>query len=271
MANNTPGFQYSDDPSSPASDLNAENLTALVSKALIRNIASNAVTSVHVAQSVAGAGLGGGGGNPLNVKTDNLSLEVANDQIRIKEEGVTTAHIADGAITQEKLNEALSEIITNIQEGIYNTLYKVGDYFITENTANPSERFGGEWVLVEGRFLIGAGEVDDEHNFEVGTTGGEYEHTLSAAEFPKHFHYIASTVYGPGGQGLTANNYLTHAGAGLANESQFWLTGAAEKPTAGRTSMSGGDDEEEVEPHNNIPPYRAVFMWRKISDTTPEN
>lgn len=131
-----------------------------VEKALIRNIAPDAVGSEHIASTVAGSGLGGGGGSPLNVKCDNKSVEISNDSLQIKEGGVGAEHISDGAITQDKLDETLSQIVVNIQDGIYKTLYKVGDYFISERDENPAERFGGEWKKIEGKLLMASGEAN---------------------------------------------------------------------------------------------------------------
>jgi microcystin-dependent protein len=44
--------------------------------------------------------------------------------------------------------------------------------------------FGGTWTRIVDRFLLGGSSV----SYEIGSTGGEAEHTLSIYEMPKHTH-----------------------------------------------------------------------------------
>ena len=69
------------------------------------------VVEGEIASSVAGAGLVGANGVPLAVNPDNSTLEVVTDAVQIKDLGVTTAKLADGAVTQAK-REALNIITT---------------------------------------------------------------------------------------------------------------------------------------------------------------
>ena len=63
-------------------------------------------------------------------------------------------------------------------------LYDIGDILQTTNSKNPSERWNGtEWTQIKGRFLLGA---DDSH--AIGSTGGEFNHTLTVDEIPSHNH-----------------------------------------------------------------------------------
>ena len=246
MPENTTGFKFTEEPALPSSDASAANLNAAVEKAIVRNIAPQAVQSEHIHPNIAGLGLGGGGGNPLNVKADNKSIEVTNDALQVKEGGIKAEHIADGAVTQEKLDEALSNVINDIKEGVFETLFKVGDYFITHNETNPSKRFGGQWELVKDRFLIGAGG-----EYDILTAGGEKEHTLTVDEIPAHAHSLQKDIvadwYGGG-------EHLESSGGNLER--------GGSAPTTGNTG--GG------KAHNNMPPYKAVYIWVKISDTDEE-
>ena len=232
MPNNTTGFEFSNDPASPNSDANAENLNAAVERALIFNIGDQAVQSAHIHPNIAGAGLGGGAGEPLRVKVDGSTVEILNDAIALPDSQIIGAsRIVDGSITMDKLAEEVKSTITNVLK----TLYKVGDYFITHNSENPANRFGGTWELCKDVFLLGAGG-----EYDVLSTGGETEHTLSLEEMPKHTHTLK---FGENGQ-----------------------TGGAGSVTYGQWRELESSAAGEGKAHNNMPPYKAVFIWVKISD-----
>lgn len=66
-------------------------------------LANSAVTAAKIAVAVAGDGLTGGAGTALAVNPDGSSLEINSDQVRIKDSGVSTAKIADTAVTPAKM------------------------------------------------------------------------------------------------------------------------------------------------------------------------
>lgn len=236
MADNTPGFEFNENPASPNSEASAVNLNNLVKRAIIRNIAPDAVTQAHISASVAGAGLGGGSGTALNVKTDGNTIEIASDKLQLVDAPIVgTSRLINGAVTMDKLAATVKDAINNVLLNIY----KVGDYFITHNTENPGNRFGGTWQLVKDRFLIGAGG-----DYGLLTEGGESAHTLTTAEMPSHDHELPHEILADwrSGQWL-------ESGSGVY------------KPGTLYTEKTGGG-----QPHNNMPPYRAVYIWVKISD-----
>jgi len=65
-------------------------------------IASGGVTATELASSVAGNGLTGGSGTALAVNTDDSTIELSSDTIRIKDSGVTNAKITDSTLTFAK-------------------------------------------------------------------------------------------------------------------------------------------------------------------------
>lgn len=66
------------------------------------DLRDNAVTSAKIDPAVAGTGLGGGGGVALFVSVDNVTIEEAGGA-RVKDQGISTAKIADGAVTTIKI------------------------------------------------------------------------------------------------------------------------------------------------------------------------
>lgn len=61
------------------------------------------ITADELATSVAGDGLGGGGGSALSVNVDDSSIETNTDALRVKALGITNAMLA-GSITDAKLS-----------------------------------------------------------------------------------------------------------------------------------------------------------------------
>lgn len=134
-------------------------------------------------------------------------------------------------------------------------LYPVGSIYISVNNTNPATYYGGTWEQIEGRFLIGAGKAKDSRNeektFTAGSTGGEFNHKLTGGEMPEHSHPLN------GGANTYENVYIS-------DNAQFKVTGQSGgyglKGTYNWTGTQGNS-----EPHNNLPPYLAVYIWKRIS------
>lgn len=118
--------------------------------------------------------------------------------------------------------------------------YPVGSIYLSVNDTDPATLFGGTWERIGGRFLIGADDT-----YAAGSTGGEAEHTLTIDEMPKHNHSL--------------DNYNTAAG----NTTPYMTVQAQSKVGYGgnvQTLNTGGG-----KPHNNLPPYLSVYMWKRVS------
>ena len=59
-------------------------------------------------------------------------------------------------------------------------LYPIGSIYMSVNSTNPSQLFGGTWVQISGRFLYCTNNSMD--------TGGEATHKLTINEMPSHNH-----------------------------------------------------------------------------------
>ncbi len=127
---------------------------------------------------------------------------------------------------------------------IVNLIYPVGSIYMSVGTTAPSVLFGGVWEKIENRFLLAAGS-----SYAQGSTGGEATHTLTVDEMPSHNH-AARFHAGKGGNLNGYDGYLQRISYTTYNESDPSVT-VLEK---------GGSQA-----HNNMPPYLAVNMWKRIS------
>ena len=155
-------------------------------------------------------------------------------------------------------------------------VYPVGSIVQLTITTNPATLWGfGEWESVQDRFLIGAGG-----SYANGATGGEVEHTLSINEMPSHTHTFNGTAdsHAHNVQLYNSNNdYFTMATSGLRFDSVAWIDPPS--TTAGSTGgdKAGVTTSTSITPkgtntntgggaaHNNMPPYLAVYMWKRTA------
>ncbi len=122
--------------------------------------------------------------------------------------------------------------------------YPVGFIYLTMDETSPASIYGGTWELIKDKFLIGAG-----NKYALGITGGEEAHILSESEMPIHDHPTPSTMYTSVG-GLGYGDIRTEIATNGIIEKQKYLS----------TSAVGGSQA-----HNNMPPYLAVYIWRRIA------
>lgn len=97
------------------------------------------------------------------------------------------------------------------------------------------------YTSMEGRFPIGVNATD----YALGATGGAATHTLTTAQIPAHTHSFSI----PGDvAGVDTANSMAEQGDGTSNMQPF------------TTDPTGGSD-----PHNNLPPYRAVHFIKRTA------
>lgn len=123
-------------------------------------------------------------------------------------------------------------------------VYPVGSIYISVKGKNPGYLFGGKWEQLEGRFLLG---VSDEYT--AGDTGGAATHTLEENELPVHGHALRQLVGGTG--------EATEWGVSWEYGKAGWSHPAEASSGIGYTGSG--------QAHNNMPPYLAVYMWKRVA------
>lgn len=136
-------------------------------------------------------------------------------------------------------------------------VYPVGSIYISVNSTNPGDLFGGTWVIFgEGKTLVGVYETieyESEYPYMSSElTGGEEEHTLTADELPSHRHDVWSY--------LSSGKSTFHTGASPAiNGTVVWS--AQDKNNYQLYTQRQGSGTA----HNNMPPYITVYMWKRTA------
>lgn len=142
--------------------------------------------------------------------------------------------------------ELLADIGATTVNEILGLVYPVGSIYMSINNVSPVTLFGGKWVQIQGRFLLGASDV-----YKANTTGGEATHTLTANEMPEHAHYMASGNSGGDGTWTPdAGSYLVDSVT--TDKMTYW-------------AQIGMNNAGGSAAHNNMPPYLVVYMWRRLA------
>lgn len=165
----------------------------------------------------------------------------------------TTSRVAvidnDGTIRYRTITELFSDIVET--NNVWAIAYPVGSIYMSTSSTSPATIFGGgTWKQIENRFLLAAGS-----EYEAGTTGGEAKHALELVEMPSHAH----SIYAPNAGGAEEGAAL---GFPTVGDRQTWWVEAS------KTSVRGGGTgakDGEAQPHNNMPPYIAVYVWKRTA------
>ena len=177
--------------------------------------------------------------------------------INTDEQARRTTPIFDWSKDDFNVNGTLKVNNTNI----FDLIYPVGSIYMSVNSTSPEVLFGGTWEQIQGKFLLGMSS-----SYPAGSSGGEAEHTLTSSEIPNHGHYL-------GQMGNTSRMLPTnHATNDPSHE--YYVT---EVESSGSTYLKpnvtwGGYltagtliDTPYNQPHNNMPPYLAVAMWKRTA------
>lgn len=203
----------------------------------------------------------------------NTYLEQQNYLKALPDEAVTETELdSKGFAKQEdlttitNLTNELANIITKFKtvslkdSGLLDMIYPVGTVQIFTNDIDPNVVYGGTWVQMKGRFLLGSGANDSNTtedfgscsssyiNRTLGEKGGEVKHYLSSNEMPSHNHSVHNPYTNTG-----ANGVIIPASGGTASA---WDASYSWNPTG----WTGGGAA-----HNNMPLYTVVAMWHRTA------
>lgn len=124
--------------------------------------------------------------------------------------------------------------------------WPIGSIYISVSSTSPASLFGGTWERISDRFLFAASS-----SYPAGSTGGESAHTLTQSELPNYSLSVTN------GSNVIRSKTGSSADAYVQTQSGGWGIPNWESKTV--TVASGGSGKA----HNNMPPYLAVYMWKR--------
>ena len=161
----------------------------------------------------------------------------------------------------EKVSQIVSSavlVLNNRINDYWQTIYPVGSVYMSLNSTSPQTLFGGKWLQIKDRFLLGVGDTYTPEN----TKGGEADHTLTESELPQ----------------ISGSFQIRNTGndSGTASSATGNVTVANTQSTLTTLAYDSGNSQPTQEvalafgsgnAHNNMPPYETVYMWKRIPDT----
>lgn len=123
-----------------------------------------------------------------------------------------------------------------------NLIYPIGSIYISINSTNPGNIFGGTWERIKGKMLVGVDEDDTDLN-ESGKIGGAKEHR----------HLEGIFAYN-GKLGVSNTNIAVQS----SKREIYTVNG-----TTGFTNVPGSQlcDVYSTEYSSNMPPYYTVYIF----------
>ena len=225
--------------------------------------------------------------NATNATNDGNGDNISETYLK---EAVTNISESNGTVTVTK-SDGSSFTFSSFK---LDNVYPVGSIYMSTSSTNPHNLFGGTWeAYAQGRVLIGVGEGTDANGvkktFNAGATGGEYEHTLTVGEMPKHSHTGTASEAGAHNHNASLNSAAGHThslsyGPGRYDSGQAGWQASGNKSRSSTTnnagahthtlamdeaanhthtltiSTNGGDKA-----HNNMQSYVSVYIFRRIA------
>lgn len=213
----------------------------------------------------------------IDFHTDGNPISSTDYNVRMMASGGTKGKNGDGTLNISAGKLTLNSKELALKEDFLNKVYPVGSIYLSVNNVNPSTFIGGTWELIKDRFLLGAG-----NSYSGGATGGSATHTLTENEMPSHTHiqnshgHDGSSTHGnvagiPAGgnystSGVFGTSTVTDSSVNTWGSSngkrvniQFAYSPSVNDTTAINQNTGGG------QAHNNMPPYLAVYMWKRTA------
>ena len=185
---------------------------------------------------------------------DNLTTNVSNRPLSAAQ-GVALKTLIDSIEVPSRVSELENDsgYLTEHQDvsgkidksELLNMVYPIGSIYMSVNSVNPQTFIGGTWERLQDRFLLGASST-----YSAGNTGGEAMHTLTVDEMPNHNHRMKCGSSADVDKGTWV--LIDHQISDTLNSANFRDLSCIEATGGGQA-------------HNNMPPYLAVYMWKRTA------
>lgn len=159
---------------------------------------------------------------------------------------------ANASTTYETKQHASNTYID--RSSLIDIIYPVGSIYMSVNDTEPSVLFGGTWEKIKDRFLLASGD-----EYAEGATGGEATHNLTVGEMPSHNHPLSDR---DDNTNINVDDYKYQSYKILPPGVVTYLNSQGKTiPTNPTYTYPTGNNK----PHNNMPPYLVVNIWKRIS------
>ena len=180
--------------------------------------------------------------------------ELSKLQEQFKTPSFTVLDLSEVQNAIEEINDFLKYEHENEdelgKENIFGRVYPVGSIYMSVDSTSPALLFGGTWERLENKFLLGANDSNagaeagnSSHNHSAGTLRALFSGDIYATN---KFHYKTTEEI----KGWHPNMMMT-VSSGSGSDTSYRYTGIE---VEGSTSST-----------NHMPPYLAVYMWKRTA------
>lgn len=238
-----------------------------------------------------------------SVATLANQVSVGNDTTKRIISNVADGVEANDAVTVGQLNKKLSSALDQLNR-LAGQLYPVGSIYMNVNNVEPSAIFGGSWErMPSGRMLVNSGDGfnlgqiggEKEHRLTEDELAAHSHNLQTNLSFTvpnagEHYHAIG-TIVDNNGAFITSDSNRSYKNGFKLPEGKYWTGWNGSNHGNNRypktdnegynlfTSINKQSDTSSVnkdinvntnnigknQPHNNMPPYIVVNMWKRIS------
>lgn len=164
----------------------------------------------------------------------------------------------------------------SIKQIILDSVYPVGAIYMSTSINSPQNFLGGTWEPIEGQFLLAA-----NGSYKAGTTGGSTSYNIETKHLPSHVHTFT-------GKEVQHDHSTFRRDPSATSSAQYqsmvdtWGTGEkvngfAHQNITETTAKQMRTDSVSITPTGEIgatgegeaikiiPPYLAVYMWKRTA------
>ena len=237
-----------------------------------------------------------------SVATQANQVSVGNGEIKRVISNVADGVELNDAVTVGQLNKKLSSALDQLNR-LAGQLYPVGSIYMNVNNVEPSAIFGGSWErMPSGRMLVNSGDGfnlgqvggEKEHHLAEDEMPSHQHNVQTNISFAvpnagEHYHAIG-TIIDNNGDFITSDSNRSMRNGFKLPESKYWTGWNGSKHGNDRYQKSDNEDYNlftsinkqigttniskdisadtnvigKNQPHNNMPPYIVVNMWKRI-------
>lgn len=237
-----------------------------------------------------------------SVATQVNQVSVGNGETKRVISNVADGVELNDAVTVGQLNKKLSSALDQLNR-LAGQLYPVGSIYMNVNNVEPSAIFGGSWErMPSGRMLVNSGDGfnlgqvggEKEHKLAEDEMPSHQHNLNTNISFTvpnagEHYHAIG-TIIDNNGEFITSDSNRSMRNGFKLPESKYWTNWNGSQHNNDRVQRTDNESYNlftsinkqtgissiskdinantssigKNQPHNNMPPYIVVNMWKRI-------